>query len=114
MLIDETAAILALVAKGDNRTVDKEAVVYWHDLIGDLSFTDAQRAVRQFRRESTDYLMPAHIRRLVASYRSERIAAVGQIVPDIDPDDPTYFRRLRELRAAAAEGRDVQKLIGRN
>jgi len=111
--IRETALIVGLVAKGDNRKVDKETIVWWHDLIGDLSFKDAQCAVRQFRRESTEWLMPAHVRRLVAAYRAERMTAAGEIVPDVDPDDPTYFRRLRELRAAAADGRDVQKLIGR-
>lgn len=111
MNIDETAAILALVAKGDNRKVDRETIVFWHDLIGDLDFGEAQQAVRAFRRESTDYLMPAHVRQRVAAVRRERLSRAGHLVPGGDPDDPGWFLRLRELRRQVAGGSTRQ--IGR-
>lgn len=113
MQISETALIVGLIAEGDNRKIDKTTIVYWHDLIGDLPFQDTQQAVREHRRTTTEWLMPAHIRRLVASYRSQRIAAAGQIVPDVDPDDPTYFTKLRKLRTAIADGQPTHPQITR-
>jgi len=64
MRFDETAAVLAKIKLGDNRQVDNAGFVLneWHDAIGDLEYSDAIAAVVLHRRESTDYLMPAHIR----------------------------------------------------
>lgn len=64
MRFDETAAVLAKIKLGDNRQVDNAGLVLneWHDAIGDLDYLDAIAAVVLHRRESTDYLMPAHIR----------------------------------------------------
>lgn len=112
MEIRETALIVGLVAQGDNRNVDERTIAYWHDLIGDLNFQDAQTAVREFRRESTEYLMPVHVRQRVARLRADRIASAGRLEPVCGPDDPNYFRELRLLRSAVAEGRVLPKQIG--
>jgi len=68
----EVATILALAAARDLRKVGEADVLAWHEDIGDLDFTDAREAVRRHFRESTDRLMPAHIRRTVRVIREER------------------------------------------
>lgn len=72
MNIEQTAVILAKVAALDNRNDTDAAVLAWHEAIGDLDYRDALEAVAIHRRESTEYLMPAHIRRIAAQLRKER------------------------------------------
>lgn len=110
MNIRETSLIVGLVAEGDNRKVDERTIAYWHDLIGDLRFVDAQQAVREFRRESTEWLQPAHVRQRVKRIRASRLEAAGPLVPAVDADDPNYFRELRRLRDAVADGQDLKQI----
>jgi len=58
----EVANVLARVQLGDNRTTDEVVLRSWIQEIGDLDFQDAVEAVVLHRRESTDWLMPAHVR----------------------------------------------------
>lgn len=62
MTPDETKKILAKAALVDNRTIDLETIRAWHEIIGDLNYPEALQALTIHRRESTDYLQPAHIR----------------------------------------------------
>lgn len=62
MLKSETAQLLAKAALIDNRTIDTQTVEAWHETIGDLHYPEALTALTIHRRESTDYLQPAHIR----------------------------------------------------
>lgn len=57
----EMARLLAKISLGDNRQVDALVVQDWLETIGHLHYEDAYAAVVTHRRESTDYLMPAHI-----------------------------------------------------
>lgn len=68
----EVALLLGLAAGRDQRTVGEADVLAWHEDIGDLDFNDAREAVSMHYRESTDRVMPAHIRRLVRQIRDER------------------------------------------
>lgn len=68
----QVATILALAATRDRRTVGETDVRAWHQDIGDLDFEDAREAVSAHFRESTEYLMPVHVRRLAAAVRKER------------------------------------------
>ena len=72
MNIEQTAVVLAKVAALDNRNDTDAAILAWHEVIGDLDYQDALRAVAIHRMNSTDYLMPAHIRAIVAGLRKER------------------------------------------
>lgn len=72
MNIEQTAVILAKVAALDNRHDSDSAILAWHEVICDLDYTDALRAVAIHRMESTEYLMPAHVRSIVARLRKER------------------------------------------
>jgi hypothetical protein len=69
--IQQVAAVVAKVKLGDNRDVDKLVLQEWEASIGDLDFDMAIEAVSMHRRESTDYLQPAHIRRNVARIKED-------------------------------------------
>ena len=67
----ECAKVLAKIQLGDNRQVDHLTLEEWFDTIGHLPFEDTITAVKVHRQESTDYLQPAHLIRIVAR-RQER------------------------------------------
>lgn len=92
------------IAPRDGRTVGKVDATVWHADIGDLSFDDACAAVSLHFRQSTDWLMPKHLRDLVKKIRTDRLDGFIYL-PGSDNEDPaTYLRRLREQRAAVASG----------
>lgn len=70
----ETAELLTYASMIDNRTVAPETVVAWHEVIGHLDQVTAREAIVTHRRESTDYLMPAHIIRNARRIRESRRA----------------------------------------
>ena len=112
MNILETGKVLGLIAVVDNRHVDAATIAAWHDLIHDLDFADACEAVRVHRRESTDYLLPAHVRAGVRRIRAARLSAVPDPLPDVDPDDvPAYQLRRRQMRAVIASPEPLRREI---
>lgn len=74
MNIEQTATLLAEIQLIDNRRVDEEVIVSWHELVGDLGFAEAREAVVLHRRESATWLTPAHVRENVERIR---VAAIG-------------------------------------
>lgn len=75
MTPEDVGRILAAAAGRDQRTVGTADVLAWYQDIGDLDPDDALAAVSRHYRESTDRLMPAHIRRIVAVIDRERARA---------------------------------------
>jgi hypothetical protein len=60
--LTEMGVLLAKVQLGDNRDVDELVLAYWHELIGDMTFEEANLALRRFRRERPGvYLEPGHL-----------------------------------------------------
>ncbi len=103
MDIQQTAQLVALIQIGDNRRVDRAVIAAWHDLVQDLPLDDALEAVRVHRRESTDYLLPAHVIAGVKRLRGARLAAAEPPMPDVDPDDvAAYQARRRQMLAEIA------------
>lgn len=105
MTVDEVKQVLAKVQLGDNRQVDRLVLAEWQDTIGDLDFADAIEGVRMHRRESTEYLLPAHVRanvRLLQARRerAERIKAqqarAELPAPAITLDRPEFERMTKE------------------
>jgi hypothetical protein len=78
MNIDETARLVAFIAAGDNRTIDKTVIRYWEDVLPEwITLDDARNAVREHRRTTTEYLQAAHIiatceRQRETRYENER------------------------------------------
>jgi hypothetical protein len=103
----EIAKLLALAASRDQRTVGDADVLAWHEDIGDLDFDDAREALRRHFRESTDRLMPAHIRRLVRTIREERRrleakAAPRQLPGRFETDTDRDARKARGMAKVRA------------
>lgn len=71
----DTARVLAKAAAFDQRTVGAADVASWHEVLHDLDVADALAAVTTHFRETTDRLMPAHIRRIALSLASQRAGA---------------------------------------
>lgn len=93
MNAEEVAKVLAKIRLGDNRETSREALLEWIDNIGDLEFADAIEAVRMHRRESTAYLMPAHIRENVKAIKAARNPS--------NDTTPGGYRQVEQLKAAA-------------
>lgn len=72
MLQSETAELLAYIAAFDRRTVGKADVLAWHEVLGHLELMDCKQAVTSHFRESTEYLMPAHVVRLARNIAETR------------------------------------------
>lgn len=105
----ETALLLGAMAARDQRTIGETDVLAWHEDLSDLPFEDCRAAVSRHFRESTDRLMPAHIRRQVRIIRDERRAseAVKALPPGRFEDDPDRTERISrgadKIRALLAE-----------
>lgn len=118
MTLEETIDLLTTCAAYDRRTIGKTDAVAWHAVVGDLPFDLAQQAVFAHYGESTDWIMPAHVRtRVKRNQRDE--AERGRIRELLDPD--TYRREieqagddfLRKLKAiGAANPDDSEPLAG--
>lgn len=69
---EQVAAVVAKIKLGDNREVTQLVLREWSDSIAFLDFDDAILAVTMHRRESTEYLQPAHIIANVKRIRQDR------------------------------------------
>jgi hypothetical protein len=110
---NEVIDLLTLIASFDRRTAGKTDVAAWQATVGDLAWPDAQAAVVEHYRESTEWLMPAHIRQRVAAMRQARLDAAGPTeIPEHLADRPLDARAwLQEARDAIADGREPPKAI---
>lgn len=73
MNFEETSAIIAKAKHVDNRHVDAGMVLAWNEILGDLSYEDANRALIVFRRERPGvYLEPGHLLEISATWRADR------------------------------------------
>lgn len=105
----EVALLLGACAARDSRTVGDADVLAWFEDLGDLDFEDARQAVSMHYRESTDRIMPAHIRRVCRIIRDKRRA--GQTIASLPPgrteDDPARAKTIaankQKLEAVLAE-----------
>lgn len=94
---EEVRDLLKSVAARDNRRVLPETIAAWLEDLSDLDLFDAREAVHRHFRDSTDWIMPAHIRRHVKAIRAERLVNSGPLVAEglhaLDPvDTPAAYR----------------------
>lgn len=66
----EAFQLLTLASARDGRTVDVELAAVWADDLRDVTLAEATQAARDHYRESTAWLMPAHVLQRVAARRA--------------------------------------------
>lgn len=81
MRIDETAEVLTKIAAYDRRKLGEADVRAWHAVINDVEKADAMAAVERWYAEETDWMMPAHLRRIVRDIVRERASAAAKWAP---------------------------------
>lgn len=116
----ETGLLLAAIAGYDQRTVGETDVIAWHGILGDLTIVECTAAVQKHYADSTDRLMPAHIRRIVIAARNDRAMRNGlPAVPDDAVPKPDWFdstvahyRERAKAEAAAAVARGEEPTYG--
>lgn len=102
MTRSEVSLLLSLAAARDYRKIGEADVLAWFEDIGDLEFEDAKVAVSRHYRESTDRIMPAHIRRGVKALRAERARQVPSAARELPSRfEPDINREIRMERGAA-------------
>lgn len=110
MNLAETADLLMLAAKYDNRRFDDATVIAWREVLDDLPFGDCRAAVVSHFATTNEYLMPVHVRRGAhevdrdrrrrdreAREESERLAIEA---------DPSRRERSEDVKALIADLRD--------
>jgi hypothetical protein len=104
----ETARLLALCASYDRRKVGEADVLAWHRVLGDLPFADCEQAVIGHYTDSTDWIMPAHVRQRVETARRQRVfdAGIPAPPPELLDDPAAYGAALRAAATAIADGQD--------
>lgn len=109
----EVAAVLAMVATYDRRTVTADEVKAWHGAIGDLTFEECRRAVVKHHGESVDWCRPGHLRRLVSAARQDAAMRELPAASGLEVKKPEWFdaaveqhriRRRQAIADAAAAG----------
>jgi hypothetical protein len=112
----EAAALLAVASGIDNRKPSAEAAESWAKTLKSLPLEDCREAVYDHYRESTDFLMPAHIVERVRKIRTARLADMGDVQPPAaieaiqDPDefDRAYRAWLLDIRNRVARGEALE------
>jgi len=75
MNIEETNRLLTVLQQIDKRIIDDPTVIVWQEVLHDLPLDDCVRAATVHYRESTEYLMPAHIVAGARAIQRERMRA---------------------------------------
>lgn len=75
MNLTETARLLSKAALIDARTVDQPTVAAWQEVLADVEYRLALEALTLHRRESTEWVTPAHI---IAGVRKVKAARSAQ------------------------------------
>ncbi|GGK61910.1 hypothetical protein Sme01_03760 [Sphaerisporangium melleum] len=110
---EEVIDLLTTAATFDRRTVGDADVIAWGAAVGDLDFADAQAAVIQHYTNSTEWLMPAHVRVRVKAIRAARLAREVQPAPapELADDPKRYQMALQQGLKQIARGWSTQKSI---
>ena len=113
MNAEEMGELLASAAIYDNRTVGDADILAWMRAIGDLPYDDADAAVAAHYGETTDRLMPAHVRTRVKAVRRARLDREVMSAPDAElTDQPRRYRAaLNRLIEGIANGFSVLPAI---
>lgn len=88
MELNETAAVLAMIAALDRRMAFSQSdAVAWQAVIGDNTFNDCREAVIRHYQESPHSITPSDIIKAVRAMRARRHEGIAVPVPPVDPDN---------------------------
>lgn len=73
MDIIETGKVLAKIQAFDNRNVEAETTLAWHEVLEPHTLADALRAVSDYFRVNSSWIMPAHIVERVRAMEEARV-----------------------------------------
>lgn len=112
MNISEAGKLLAHISALDNRSFNEFTAVTWHGILKRYEFDEALRAVDEHFSSSTDWLLPAHLVRLIKSKRRFRVDHFDAIDPNrTDGSDvATELAVRRQLTEAVATGRMDERM----
>jgi hypothetical protein len=108
--LTETDRLLTVIQNIDKRIVDDPTVIVWQELLHDLPFADCLRAVTEHFRESTEYLLPAHIVAGARAIERERVREDNHrraLAAEPETDSRPLADRRQEIRDFVAKVRGV-------
>jgi len=108
----QTAQLLTVIATYDRRQLGDADVLSWHEAVGDLDYDACREAVARHYKSATDWLMPAHVRRLATAASNDRAsrAVIGAVcTPDGCGPKPEWFDAAAAAfkRGDGAEGERI-------
>lgn len=91
----EAFQLLTLASARDGRTVDAAVAAVWADDLAGVSLAEAAEAAKRHYRESSAWLMPAHVIEHVRAMNRKQFRALtmSEEAPDCEPG---AHRRLRD------------------
>ena len=108
----EVAKLLTVASGVDNRNVSAEVVEVWFPIVGHLEYEIALEALKIHFKESTDWLLPAHVirnarRAREARERAERLARPREPRAEITLDREKFEADTRAAAEAWRLGRNI-------
>lgn len=110
MNAEEAGRVLAKCASYDRRKTSDADTIAWFQVLGDLAYDDCIAAIIAHYGDTSDWIMPAHIRRRVMEVRNRRLQTTEIPPPPVELlDDPAaYSAALHAAAVAIADGRDPE------
>jgi hypothetical protein len=110
MNAEQAGQVLAKCASYDRRKTGDADTIAWYQVLGDLAYDDCIAAVIAHYGETTDWIMPAHIRNRVKEIRKQRIqdADMPPPPPELLDDTAAWCAAVRAAATAVADGRDPE------
>jgi hypothetical protein len=109
----EIGDLLGFAALYDNRKASDPDVMAWLKAIGDLPYADCEAAIAAHYGDSTERVMPGHIRTRVKAVRAERLARtpLAPPAPSLTEQPSLYREALRRQVQRLADGFAVPAAI---
>ena len=110
----EAFQLLTLASARDGRTVSQATARVWASDLERIALVDAVQAAQLHYRESTDWLMPAHVIKNAVRVRNRREREARLARPAVQRAEITLDRAKfeEETRAAAEQWRIGRRLAG--
>lgn len=114
MIPSEAAQLLAYMQAYDHRTVGEADVSVWATALSDVRYADAEVAMHAHYRDSSDWLDPNRMRRLVKALRNDRLERTPMPCPPYElANDPVgTIEWLNDWRQRIADGETPDAIEG--